>query len=173
MWKTISKKEPNSFCNMYKQKLTLLNVSLPSTPYYFYPNHSYDFKKIENELLSLCHTNDTQTHTQIKEVPISSHPTEYHMVNITPNERLSVLHSCLHNMTTDAMITEYPEREKRRLCPIKESFVLHYFFFFSIIVLLVLYGSTFKIRSYKMMYALLAFFIIYETTVRMFRHEFI
>ncbi len=167
MWKTISKTEPNGFCNMYKQKLKLLNVPLPSTPYYFYPNHSYDLKKIERELLSLCHTNQVTKEASL----ISSHPTEYHMVNITPNERLSVLYSCLNNMTTDAMITEYPKRDKLQLHPIKESFALHYFLFFSIIVLLVLYGSTFKIRSYKMMYALLAFFIIYETTVRMFRHE--
>jgi hypothetical protein len=108
MWSEQALPTDNSFRSIFKAKL--LHLKVPSTvdSIYFYPNHTYDWGRIERDILYLTHPARFTVPKDYQWYAMSLQPDRMVPVDAESIDRLQCYYSCLENMTSDAYFTSMP-----------------------------------------------------------------
>ena len=169
MWTEDVHPTDNSFCSIYKSKLIHLKVPTSVESIYFYPNHTYDWARIERDILYLTHPTRFSVPDDYKWYTMSLQPDR--LVPVHDTDKNNILHryfSCLENMTSDAYFTSShsslstPKKWKKPMlltiiiilvCIILIAFISRSFsspllqFLFSISMYLVLFFLVYKSKQ--------------------------
>jgi hypothetical protein len=169
------------FSQIFKQKIKSYKkksnqpTSIPST--YFYPNHSYDWTKIEADILYLCKLIESKT-------DISSQSYSFYTMSIDPNEYkplpsinnndpellLQYYNSCLENCTSESY---YQTKPTVLLQPVKinAQTLLPITLYLWILLLSILIGYAIEDKKYKTIYIIVFTLLLTYLTIRSFQNS--
>lgn len=162
MWSEQALPTDNSFRSIFKAKLLHLKVPTSVESIYFYPNHSYDWARIERDILYLTHPARFTVPSDYQWYDMSLQPDRLVPVQNT-DPILYRYYSCLENMTSDAYFTPLsssvctPEKWKKPM-------LLTVIILLICIILIALIGKSFSTHIAQFvfittMYVLLFFFV--------------